>query len=62
MCAKERGQENPQCDRLKRDALTLCPTKWIEEWTDDLADGKFVGVPYDEPIFRSVGDDDDDEF
>eukprot|EP01025_Chloroclados_australasicus_P000650 TRINITY_DN10268_c0_g1_i1.p4 TRINITY_DN10268_c0_g1~~TRINITY_DN10268_c0_g1_i1.p4 ORF type:complete len:118 (-),score=12.40 TRINITY_DN10268_c0_g1_i1:485-838(-) len=42
-CVKNNGEDNPDCLKYRRAALSLCPMDWIEKWEDAREEGKWPG-------------------
>ncbi|KAI9004928.1 cytochrome c oxidase polypeptide vib [Hyaloraphidium curvatum] len=40
-CAKAKGDDFPPCLAFKKAYLSLCPSAWVEKWTEQLENGTF---------------------
>ncbi|XP_021841097.1 cytochrome c oxidase subunit 6b-3-like [Spinacia oleracea] len=42
-CIKEKGKDDPACEKFARYYRSLCPLEWIQRWNEQVEQGTFPG-------------------
>ncbi|KAI7845395.1 hypothetical protein COHA_001100 [Chlorella ohadii] len=42
-CYSQKGQDDEQCKKIKKDVRAICPDEWLESWEEHRANGTWWG-------------------
>jgi cytochrome c oxidase subunit 6b len=42
-CAKEKGEDNAQCQQYAKYYRSICPTEWVDKWNEQRENGNWAG-------------------
>mmetsp|Transcript_18678 Transcript_18678/g.51941 ORF Transcript_18678/g.51941 Transcript_18678/m.51941 type:complete len:102 (-) Transcript_18678:215-520(-) len=44
LCLKQTGNDDAKCQNFRQYALSICPSKWTEDWDEAREENTFAGI------------------